>query len=449
MSTRESFDVPLAQVGNDTGRAAGRARAAALVLAATLVGAVSIGLVDGSATQAPDGDGRRSVAPSPARAAGPTRTSRPAALAPERHERLPALSDVPLAGAPAVIFQQRTGDDLRQLAWSPDGGDLEPLAVTPGAYAGIAEGDPALAVPAPSGELVVVRGIRASGGDDGDVVRLMTVTGRELWARHDAAGVPVAPIWAPDASRVLVAGSRGTWRILRPAADGTVAELAVDTAAAGTASEGYLVPVAFSGDGAWIYAARADVRRPGYRPAARISTADGRLELADHFPVDGPGAPVPDGRLGLDADPATGRRFMGPGLALSTGPTDVRVFEADGREAFVVRLDVVVGLAWAGDGRLLALETDTFPEPSRVRLLPIGPDGTPGEPLGETGALSWASLAGVRDGHALLAFSAGPPDDRVLAVVLRLADGDTATLSLDPELAAELQFGGWGPPGSP
>jgi hypothetical protein len=140
---------------------------------------------------------------------------------------------------------------------------------------------------------------------------------------------------------------------------------------------------------------------------------------------------------------------MGPGLALSTGPTDVRVFEADGREAFVVRLDVVVGLAWAGDGRLLALETDTFPEPSRVRLLPIGPDGTPGEPLGETGALSWASLAGVRDGHALLAFSAGPPDDRVLAVVLRLADGDTATLSLDPELAAELQFGGWGPPGSP
>jgi hypothetical protein len=154
---------------------------------------------------------------------------------------------------------------------------------------------------------------------------------------------------------------------------------------------------------------------------------------------------VPLGRLGYDADPLTGRRALAPSAALSAGPTDVRVVEADGSEAFTVRLDVVVGLAWAGDGRLLALEMDLIPGPSRMRLLPIDASGRIGEPLIEGGHLTWASLAGARDGFALLGLAAGRSPAGVTVVVLRLSDGATATLPISPGRAAELYFAAWGP----
>jgi hypothetical protein len=437
-----SLEVDVTPVGGGDRRRGGGRKAAALV-GAGLALVVGVAVLGGAAAERAD-----TAAPpaSPGASGAPAAVSSPRPTPRGPVERLPLVPDLRLADAPTVVFHHRHGPDLERLTWSAGGSDgMRPLPHLTGVLEGIDDDEGFTAVASPDGTRLAIRGLGSFQGRDDDVVRIVTSDGEVLWSGNDAAGLPVAPIWSPDSRRVLVPGPGTEWRILTLGVEG-VTELTIEPEADGREEDdAFQAPLAFSGDGRWLYATVTNYREPGYWPAARYSTSDGRTTPLDAFPTDGQDAPSALGRLGFELDPLTGRRAVGPPLGPTVGPTHVRVFKADGTQAFGVRLDTIVGLAWAGDGRLLALETDSFPGPSRFRLLPIDAAGETGATLLDGGPLSWASLVGAYDGHVLLAFSAGRASNGVLVVLLRLRDGATATLPIEPELAAELHFGSWRP----
>jgi hypothetical protein len=380
----------------------------------------------------------------------PTETARA-----ERPEALPDLDDVILPDAPVAVFHQRENEDLLRRAWSPVADEispLEPRVVVPGAFEGYGRQTATVAVASPDDRLIAIRGLGSFGGDIGDRVRLLTQDGRELWSTDDADGFPVSPIWSPDGRRLVLPGPEGAWHILQidgetvsevPLAESWLPERPAGSPRPQVASRAGLEPIGFSVDARSLYTVERRTGGIETRPAARFGLDDGSYEPIHQVPNEGADALSPTGRLGYDSDPLTGRRYASPGLMLSTGPTDIRVSEANGEAAFTIKLDAVMGLAWAGDGRLLALEVDQVPEPSQLRLVPIDEDGVAGEPLLESGPISWATLVGVRDGHALVALATSGWDGEAILVMVRLEDGATATLPISLWLFSELEVGGW------
>ena len=143
-----------------------------------------------------------------------------------------------------------------------------------------------------------------------------------------------------------------------------------------------------------------------------------------------------DGLHGID--PATGRTIRwGPNASIPGGPPTVEVTDANGAVAYRIETGVVLGAAWQAGGDLLILEADGFPFPTRLRLLPIAPDGTLGAPVLSTGSVAWGGLLGVRDGYAALAIGTRQPTDSTQLVMVDLVSGTASGMTLP---AAEMEI---------
>jgi hypothetical protein len=362
---------------------------------------------------------------------------------------LPELPNDDLPLAPRVVFLRRDGDDLERWAWQAGA----PLAMEDGgrfvgAYAGYGDAEPIVATFSPTGRVAVVREL-TSISDPGstDRVRVVGDDGSVLLSRDDVRGWPFAPVWSLSGYRGVVAGPAGTWLLLEVAGRRLVAQREVaqvpqrvDPAPAG--QRPIQVPVGFAANGEWMYVGSVNPL-VGAAPiaVARISTADGTTEAIGAFPDAGPDAlEVAPGAL--YTDPVSGRR-IDPFLPYANQPTDLRVREPDGREAFTLHFEALVGAMWTGTGSLLVLEADRFPESSWTRLVEIDAAGRAGRPMIETGPLGYAELLGVQDGHALISYG-GPGQPEL--VLWRLADRATATLRLSERDAVGLQPAGWASP---
>jgi hypothetical protein len=350
-----------------------------------------------------------------------------------------------MAGAPTVGLVERRGSDARILAWTP-GDTLRPVRTFAGAFTAESQ----IAVVSPDGASVVVATVHPGGEDGADTARLVFDDGNVAWEGDGVTAIR-GITWSNDSTKVALVGTPGTWWVVaidpregvtsdrivlggspapataRPSADPSGAAppaTVVDPALVD------LVPVGFSADGQWLYGAPTPPLGGPAGPPVRVSIPDGTVESISDYATRGPARlSVEDGSRGID--PTTGRAIrFGANASIPGGPPTVEVTEADGTLAYRIESGVVLGGVWQADGELLILEADGFPFPTRLRLLPIGRDGTLGPPALTTGPVAWGGLIGTRNGFAVLAFGTQQPSNGIQLVVVDLADGAAAGLTL-------------------
>jgi hypothetical protein len=443
------FDVPLAPVRP---AATDRRRARAVLIAAAVLVVVAIGL----AALSRDEDRRVSEAATPATTAGSAPAStgasaaRSAAMSPaatsRRKEDFLPLPNQPLTGAATTTLVHRDGDDAEVLGWSPGDAELRSLRRFPGAFGGLGD-DPQIATLSPDARSLLIVVITAAGSIEGrDHARLVTAAGGIAWEADGVTGLGSA-VWSADSGSLVVPGAPGRWWLVTVDRSGGASgrNLSIYAEPAPTAAPSVgapwvrVVPIGFSSDGRWIYAARVDIGRGLIEATTRVAVDDGTVEPIGDFST---GPERLDERARGILDPSTGRSVMfGANASIPGGPPTVEVKEADGTIAFRVEGRVVYGTAWTADGRLLVLDADGLPFPTGLRLRLLGADGVLQGTLLETGPLAGGGMVGVADGFVHVAFMTERPARELQLVVVRIADGATSAIvvpSVDGILAGGL-----------
>jgi hypothetical protein len=439
-----ALEVPLGPVG---GGSDGRRRAVVVLSAGVAIVAVAFALaaLPPKDRPAPSDETALLGVPLPAFLPSPSRPiPSPSAPGPRpsssRHEALPQLANEALAHAPNPVLVERLGDDARLVAWNPG----DPLRVVR-TFRNAFTAETQYAYVSPDGASLVVATFEAGDTEAQDIARLLTNDGRVVW-ESDGITTSGGIVWSSDSRKVALLGGHGTWWVVTLDATGTALSQRIDVgdkhAAAPTLSPGALpsttpsssraalVPVGFSADGRWLYGAPF----PGYggstRPTIRVSIPGGIVEPISGAAIGGPARiGRVDGLGGLD--PRTGRAIRwGPSASVPGGPPILEVTKPDGSIAYRVEVRIVLGAAWEATGELVILEADGFPYPTRLRLLPIAPDGTIGRPILSTGSVAWGGLLGVRNGFAAMALETRQPTDGRQLVMVDLADGKAAGLTL-------------------
>ena len=447
-----ALEVPLRPVPVAPG---GQRRAGAVLSAAVGVVAVALALAalppkaPATTADSTPNDGFARV-PTPSRSAAVVPSPSVARPQPSsaRHEALPSLLNQPMAGAPTVGLVERQGSDTRILAWTP-GDALTPVRT----FAGVFSAESQIAVVSPDGASVVVATVHPGGEDGVDTARLVFDDGEVAWEGDGITAIR-GITWSSDSTKVALVGKPGTWWVVSiDPREGVVSERIVlggspvastDRPSAGPSGGAPpatvadpelvdLVPVGFSADGQWLYGAPTPPNGGPAGPPVRVSIPDGAVESISDYATRGPARlSADDGNRGID--PTTGRAIrFGANASIPGGPPTVEVTEADGSLAYRIESGVVLGAVWQADGELLILEADGFPFPTRLRLLPIGRDGTLGLPALTTGPVAWGGLIGTRNGFAVLAFGTQQPSYGIQLVVVDLADGTAAGLTFSAD----------------
>ena len=431
-----ALDVPLGPVEGEPG---GRRRAGLVLTVAVGVVTVAIAL---AALPKETGPSTAIAVPVPSgQVSSPTPTTTPTPRpSSRRQEALLPLANKPLGGAPNPVLVERLGNDARLLAWNP-GDPLRPIRTFANAFTA----DSQLAVLSPDAASLVVATVNPDSSKAIDTVRLLTGTGHVAWT-GDRIMTVRGVIWSIDSREVAFAGERGTWWVVAIDTDGTAKGQRIalgggagaGTAPAPAASSSptpselpvQLVPVGFSVDGRWLYGAPLSMDGGTVGPTVRVSIPSGTAESISGYPSSGPERlATDDGFRGTD--PTSGRAVRwGPNASTPGGPPTVEVTEADGSLAYRIETDVVMGTAWESNGDLLVLEANGYPFPTRLRLLQISPDGTVGPPILSTDSVAWGGLLGARHGFAVLALATQRPNDGSQLVVVDLADGTAAGLTI-------------------
>jgi hypothetical protein len=433
-----ALEVPLGPVD---GEPDGRRRAGLVLTVAIGVVAVAIAL---AALPKDTGPSTAIAAPSPnghLSSPTPTPTPRPSS---RRQEALLRLANKALRGAPNPVLVERLGDDARLLAWNP-GDPLRPIRTFSNAFTG----DSQFPVLSPDATSLVVATVQPDRAAAVDTARLLTGDGRVAWTGKRIRSLQ-GIVWSIDSRKVALVGDPGTWWVVANNADGSAKGQRVNLGAAAVASpapeshaanpsatpsqaSAELVPVGFSVDGRWVYGAPLSTDGGTVAPTVRVSLPAGKVETISGYPSSGPERlATDDGFRGID--PTSGRAVRwGPNASTPGGPPTVEVTEADGSLAYRIETDVVMGTAWESNGNLLVLEANGYPFPTRLRLLQIAPDGTVGPPILSTDSVAWGGLLGARHGFAVVALATQRPNDGSQLVVVDLADGTAAGLTINTD----------------
>ena len=445
-----ALEVPIAPV---RGQGGGRRRAGAVVSGAIVVIGIAIVLANLPSRDRSPSTGDVALQGSPGVADGtPPGEALPSPSLPRpqasssRHEALLSVGNEPLTEAPNVVLIERVGDDAQLMAWNPG----DPLRVA-GTFPNAFTGDSQTAVVSPDASSLVVATIHPGGEDAEDAARLVNDKGRVLW---EGTGITTLRgiTWSSDSSKVVLVGAPGIWWVVtvvgaetataqRITVGGEPAPAASPPRAGPSASPSNdlldLTPVGFSADGAWLYASPVPRTGGTAGPTVRVSVPGGIVDTIMEYSSSGPARmAADDGLHGID--PATGRTIRwGPNASIPGGPPTVEVTDANGAVAYRIETGVVLGAAWQAGGDLLILAADGFPFPTRLRLLPIAPDGTLGAPVLSTGSVAWGGLLGVRDGYAALAIGTRQPTDSTQLVMVDLVSGTASGMTLP---AAEMEI---------
>jgi hypothetical protein len=438
-----ALDVPLEPVAAEDG---GRRRAGVVLAAAVAVVAVGVALAavpkeaGPSTADSPAQGVARPAAVASASGQRPSQSNPGPQPSSRRQETLLALSNKPLAGAPNPVLVERHGNDARLLAWDP-GEPLRTIRTFSNAFTGEAQ----YPVLSPDAASLVIATVHSDSAEAVDTARLLTGNGRVAWEGDGIMSVR-GIIWSIDSRKVVLDGAPGTWWVVAIDAegraksqrivldDGTEADPtsapAVRPSATPSAARLELAPVGFSVDGRWVYGAAVSTAGGTLAPSVRVSIPAGTIESISGYPSSGPARLATDGGF-RGIDPTSGRAIRwGPNASTPGGPPTLEVTEADGSLAYRVETDVVLGTAWEATGDLLILEADGYPFPKKLRLLQVAPDGTVGPPVLSTESVAWGGLLGARDGFAVLALATQRPTDGSQLVVIDLADGKAAGLTL-------------------
>jgi hypothetical protein len=414
-----------APIGRLVGAGAGvrRGRIAAIIVTLVVGSAVGLAILPG-----------RPVIPAPT-----PRPSHVAELSPSTRatsSRVEALADLPdraIAGAPRPVLVERRGDDARLVRWTPGQG-LSPIAVIPGAFAGL-EGEVLFVVRSPASGLLFVLS-NGSGASAVGHARVVGTSGSVLWDREGVIAAPSA-VWSSDGSIVAAAAPGGQWRIVSirdGVASGRVVDLpSVATPGAALPSgaprrpelEPETLPLGFSADGRWVYGAFISPQLSTITTGFRVSISQDRAERVATFGVGRPDglAPLP-GTIGARiVDPSSGRiADWRANSDFAGGPPTVEVREPDGAFAFAVDAGTPLGSAWDADGSLYVLSADSLLFPDRTSLVRVERDGSVGRPIFETGPVAGSSLLGVWNGFAALGLTVGQPSSASQLVLVDLAE---------------------------
>lgn len=415
------FEVRIEPLAGSRGSAA-RARIVAVLGVAFVSGAIGLAVMSREA-------GRQLGGPTSTRsdAAATLAASQRPAIEPSlagagRVERLLAVDDVALRGAPFVDLLVRAGDDLRIERWeSGRGRDL--LRTVPDVFAGWTE---ASAVPVLSPDGAHVLALHRAEVSDDDEARLVAADGAIVWQSDDVESHSKA-IWAADGRAVVVAAQSMAWHVVSIGRDGDAMARRVSLAAGQlgpTGSELRPLPLGFSADARWIY---GDFVTPEPRTMSRpfrVAVDGSVIQFNTTLGVGRPDGLTPDPDT-IDQrliDPFTGRVAQ---VRPSTDPSRrlaIEVRNPDNGLAFIVDDDNPVGLLWADAGDLFVLSTDSIPMFNRSALTRIGPDGVAGLPVLELGPTAGSGLLGYRDGHIALVVTVSQPEVALQLVLVDIAD---------------------------
>jgi hypothetical protein len=403
------------------------------------------------------GEERRTT-PDPSAAAAVSVPSNPPSPSPSASPNLrltgrvlPTIPSRPLAGTPTLNLWRRAGDDLVILEWNPaePGRPLRPSRRVPRLLEGIPDAQILVGL-APSGQRISLGAFvpRAS-STSREIVRVGSLSGHVLWHADVAVPSLVTPTWTPGRDELIVPAP-GRWSVVNLADDATERSIRVPTFQREPFG-GTLDPVvpqiaAFSGDGRSAYAAAIDSPfglglRPLFavdldaRSAQKLSTLPG--DLAETPSLGGSAA---TGRV----DPGTGRVFGLP----PPGGSVVRIFAGDGisQKARIER-PRVLGATWVRGGNLALLSTnEASPAVDGTRLELIDPNGDATRTLLTTDAVPGGALLPGPAGSLLVAL--GSPN-AVELVVVRLADGATASTIVSSRDLAGAGILDWRPVASP
>ncbi|HXI80024.1 MAG TPA: hypothetical protein VNM34_04310 [Verrucomicrobiae bacterium] len=412
-----------------------RARIAAAVAVVALGSAIALAIAPGAAPSPtpPAVALRGSGPPTGSRNPSPEASSGPVA------SRVETLEDVPdrvIPGAPSLVLIEQHGIDARIVRWTAGQG----LAVTtafPGAFAAL-EGVSVYPVLSPTSDRLFI--LWPGGGDDdtGDHGRLVDAAGVIRWDGDGLAALSGA-LWSADGRVVVAAAKDGTWRLITVDASGaaTARSIALPTKSVPIPTPndrfGPLVivprtlPLGFSADGRWIYGGVVSPQLATITTEFRVATDGTRSEAVATLGVGRPDGLAPaSGTLGGRlVDPIMGRiAEWRTNTDYSGGPPSIDVRNADGTFAYVVDVGTPLGSAWDGHGRLYVLSADSIIFPDETRLVPVGPAGRADPPLYQTGPVADASLVGVRDGVAALAFSVSRPVAGSQLILVDVAHAD-------------------------
>lgn len=368
---------------------------------------------------------------------------------------LPEIPNEVLFGAPHPSFYERRRDDLVIREWTPGDGGLEIAATIVNAFADM-PADAAFTQPSPDGRSIVILRFSRVGGEPVPV-RLVTDSGGVVW--EGMLSVLSQPIWSIDSRFVAMSADEESWWLIDTAADppGVLrvaipqppieADPSAEPSAEPLLPNSQAFPIAFAADVSYLYGASEAMEDGSWRSPIRVAVDSGEVEPIDELPTSGPQAPASLGNGFLpDSDPASGRTALYDQI----GPV---VRERDGSVAF--RLDVpgaILAMIWAGDGRLITVETEGRDEIGTIRVTPWTADGVQGPPLLVSSHPAWVPLTEHRDGHLLMGFVTDFPsasNHPLRLVLLRLDDGATATTDIDTDAMPGLIGLGWYEPRDP
>ena len=428
-----SFEVPVRDLAG--GRSEGR-RATVVAAALVAILGAAFGLArlsepgsEAGPSVAPDAalaDGTASPMPTPSRRVDPE----------ERVERVLDAQDRALAGAPTVQLAALAGRDLRFVEWVPGSGlrDVRTISRV------VDDGQFAIPVVAPVGDRIVLLIQGTVGGSD--EARIVDGRGRTLWTGTEIAG-PSGALWSADGLLAVFAGEGRRWILVDVPQAGTRVSDAVRERVVDLPGEVFLplsvtngsitlprtmprtVPVGFSADGRWIYGGIVSPELGIVIGEFRVRTDGSEVERVLDFGVGRPDglAPRPGTIGGRLVDPTSGRVAnwrINPDATAGAPILEVR--RADSSFAFTVPVGTPLGSAWSDDGSLVVLSADAPLFANEIRLAEVGPDGTMGPPLLETGPLTAAGLVDVRGGWAAALLWASRPTSAAQLVLVDLAD---------------------------
>jgi hypothetical protein len=443
-----SLDVPIRPIRPPGGRdlRAWLVALAALAVVGTAAGFAVLSRPAGPETALVPGPAASPTRPAPTT---PTGSAGPAGSASPRVEVMPEIANVPLPGAPSLVFFRRVGDDGHLFFWQPGERGLRPLWIIEDGFAEIAAA-PLIGFLAPDKRSMFVRGFDSATSGQPDRGRLTSLDGAS-WTTSRLSGT-FGWTWSADSKSIVVSAGPATW-LLVEFGGGTAAEreIVVDPRLEPLRPRQpgldapRLTPAGFSADGRWVYGLQS--RGDGtFFPAVRVAVADGSIETIAMFPTDGPEAIVPSDDLLAMLDPATSRSIDPRSLGfLPERPGHFDIHEADGGLAMSLDVDIVLSASWIGDGRLVISEASRYPNPTGTQVLIVDPDGTRRPPILTTGPVTGTSVASVFDGYALVGVVVERPDQVVLVCVVRLSDGAMSAIPLSGADLAGLQLGGWLP----